>query len=475
MIPFALHTAATDFGHAQAIIDEHGSLSYAHLLQQAQRVARNLQACGVQPGDRVALLLPVEREYPILLWALFGLSTVAVPLNNRLPVKGLAQQLERAGCRYLISSSDFAHVPQDVQHISAGSCFADLKKDSRWSFPAQVDEQQPATLVFTSGSTGRPAAALHSYGNHYFNALGSNTNITLAPGDRWLLSLPLYHVSGMSLMFRTALGGAALVLPRKDGSLAENMARFAPTHISLVAAQLQSLLNDESAVRVMQSMKAILLGGSAIPADLLRQARRLNLPLHVSYGSTEMASQICTTRAGAEWEELRTGGNVLPYREVNIAADGEVLVRGQTLFLGYWQNGALQRPLNKEGWFASGDVGFFDEKNRLVISGRKDRLFISGGENIQPEEIERQLEQLPQVRRAVVVSVADQRFGRRPVAFVQQTEQGAPEEEKLRTALADRLPAYKIPIRFLPWPEGAAAGMKIKLKEFEKLAETIIH
>jgi O-succinylbenzoic acid--CoA ligase len=165
-----------------------------------------------------------------------------------------------------------------------------------------------------------------------------------------------------------------------------------------------------------------------------------------------MASQICTTPPSSEPDHLRTAGYVLPHRELRISPGGEILVRGATLFDGYLSRRGLDRPLLHGGWFATGDLGHVDLEGRLVVRGRKDTMFVSGGENVYPEEIESQIERLAGVRRALVVPVDDPEFGQRPVAFVQRdAESGTPEE--WTAELRKHLPGFKIPDRFLLWPE----------------------
>jgi O-succinylbenzoic acid--CoA ligase len=170
-----------------------------------------------------------------------------------------------------------------------------------------------------------------------------------------------------------------------------------------------------------------------------------------------MASQVTTTLPGASIEELRTAGRVLPNREVSISKSGEILVRGETLFAGYVEGEEPDRPLDAEGWFHTRDLGEIDESGYLRVGGRMDNLFISGGENIQPEEIEEALCRLDGIDEAVVVPVLDEEFGARPVAFVRAAGR-MPEE--LARKLEPLLPRFKIPISFHPWPEEARRGMK---------------
>jgi O-succinylbenzoic acid--CoA ligase len=191
-----------------------------------------------------------------------------------------------------------------------------------------------------------------------------------------------------------------------------------------------------------------------MPEDLVDEALARGLPVHTSYGLTEMASQVTTTAPGAAPEELRTAGRVLPHREVSVSEEGEILVRGETLFAGYVEGEKTGRPSGAGGWFRTGDLGRLDGAGRLRVLGRRDNLLISGGENVRPEEIEEALLRIPGVEEAVVVPVADPEFGARPVAFVRLSEGMG----DLARALEPVLPRFKIPKDFHEW-EGAG-GMK---------------
>jgi len=145
------------------------------------------------------------------------------------------------------------------------------------------------------------------------------------------------------------------------------------------------------------------------------------------------------------------------------------LLKGETLFLGYWQKDEIIPAVDDEGWFASGDIGFVDEQGRLVIKGRLDRMFISGGENIYPEEIEKELLKLKDVRQTVVVAMPNDRFGFRPIAFLDVDNWNDTLSEDINKQLRRKLPAYKVPDRYLPWPKDVPRGMKTPWKWFEEL------
>jgi O-succinylbenzoic acid--CoA ligase len=450
-VPCPLRSAALAAPKTAALIGTRRTTSYEELDRMVSVAARRLE--GLEPGSRVALHLPKDERYVALVLALIRAGHVACPVSDRLPPQGVAQLLEKAACSALISE-DEELLQTACSGLPRPAPETLLRDGEQRAEPADVPQERPATIIFTSGSSGAPKAALHTFGNHYHSALGSNTNIALRPGDRWLHSLPLYHVGGLSILFRCMLAGATVALPQPGTSLGESIAGLGATHVSLVSTQLSWLLREDA---YLVGLEAVLMGGGPVPPSLVDEALARGLPLHTSYGLTEMASQVTTTLPGASIEELRTAGRVLPNREVSISKSGEILVRGETLFAGYVEGEEPDRPLDAEGWFHTRDLGEIDESGYLRVGGRMDNLFISGGENIQPEEIEEALCRLDGIDEAVVVPVLDEEFGARPVAFVRAAGR-MPEE--LARKLEPLLPRFKIPISFHPWPEEARRGMK---------------
>lgn len=469
-IPCPLHSVALASPDAPAVIGAGGTVTYGELDRRVTSAAKETRDLGLGEGARVALYLPKNEDYIVLLHALIRAGCVACPLSARLPPRSVAPLLEKAGCRALISDKEVlvgATQRLRLEVLLGGDLAGDDRPHS--PEPPPLVLARPATIVFTSGSTGEPKAALHTLGNHYFSARGSNANITLGPGDRWLHSLPLYHVGGLSILFRCLLSGAAVALPEPGSTLGEALAQSGATHLSLVSTQLRRWLREKTFDA--QRLKAVLLGGGPVPGSLIDEALSGGLPVHASYGLTEMASQVTTTRPGASREELRTAGRPLPHREVAISGDGEILVRGETLFVGYLDGDTLDLPLDDTGWFHTKDLGELDADGRLRVRGRMDNLFISGGENVQPEEIEEALRRLEGIEEAVVVPIPDTEFGHRPVAFL-RTSGGRMDARDLTRALAFDLPRFKIPISFHGWPEGFE-GMKVNRAAFRDRARRL--
>lgn len=449
---------------APAVVTPEGVWTYHTLEARIRAAAAWIAPWASSPGRRIALWADNQPAYLIMLWALWRLGHVACAVSTRLPPDALPDLLRQVGADRLVTDRVGGGVPLPVVPL------ADLPPPRSHGAPdaATVEADRPATILFTSGSTGRPKGARHPLRAHLASALGSNANIALAPGDRWLLSLPLYHVGGLSILFRCALAGAAVVVPPRTESLADALGGYGITHSSMVATQLWRLLRAE--VPAVRSLKAVLLGGSAIPSGLLDAAVVQGLPVHTTYGLTEMASQVTTTPPGASRRELATSGRLLPYRELRLAEDGEICVRGATRFEGYMDDGGLVTPFDGDGWFRTGDLGRLDEAGFLHVIGRLDNRFISGGENVHPETIERALVQLPGIERAIVVPVPDAEFGQRPVAFVQRAASGAVPLVDLADRLRATLPGFMVPVAFYPWPEALDTGMKVNRAHLEQRA-----
>lgn len=306
--------------------------------------------------------------------------------------------------------------------------------------PLQIEEckkrvegsSSSAVLLFTSGSTSTPKIASLSLSNLVASAEGAIPLLGLKPGDQWLLSLPLFHVGGIGIMMRCILARATITTTETPDL----------THLSYVPTQLYR------ATPLHKKLKCLLLGGAPISNIPER------LPIFASYGLTEMGSLVAAKYRPAN-EYL---GHPLPNREVQVAEDGEILVKGSCLFQGYYRDGKITPP---GVWFATGDLGKWCPSKGLAIEGRKDWQFISGGENIQPEEIERAISLMPEVQEVVVIPKNDPEFGKRPVAVIH----GKATLEQIRTFLIDKLPKYKIPIGTIYVDEMPKTGLKVDRKK----------
>jgi O-succinylbenzoic acid--CoA ligase len=470
-----LQEAAEISNTRPALVREGLVLTYGDYHALVGVVSNKLKDLGLGEGDRVGLLLQPDWNYPILLMALLRIGAVACPLDLRWPREQLLEALASIDCRTLISTLRDGVPEKEVRGLRVLHHEVLLKGeagDLSKAMPIMMPITRPATILFTSGSSGRPKAVMHSYGNHHYSARGSNTNIRVGPNDRWLLNLPLCHVSGLSILFRCVQGGAAVVIPAPRESPGQSIAKYQATHLSLVGTQLRRLLGEDLGPDRIGQLGAVLVGGSAVSADLVRRARKAGYPVRTTYGLTEMASQVTTTGQIEPEAAWASSGKLLPHRHLKIGEGGEIMVRGQTLFLGYVDGGKVSPPRTAGGWFATGDMGELDGDGYLHVTGRKDNLYISGGENVYPEELEAALLEVEGVKRAVAVPVPDPQWGMSALVFV-DTEAGM-DEQALEAHLRTRLPAYKLPSAYHPWPEDEDADRaKVSRPWFARYAESL--
>lgn len=367
-----------------------------------------------------------------------------------------------AGGKILILNPAFPNSQRQMilQELGITQCisdehFADFSpKLTACSEPCETsfNLKAPATLTLTSGSSGNPKAVVHSLNAHLQNAQGVCELMQFESLHRWILSLPLFHVSGQGIIWRWLCSGAELAVYQDKADFYSVLANC--SHASLVPTQLQRYL-EYSPVRDGQK---ILLGGSHIPQALIEQAQQAKIDTFAGYGMTEAASTICAVQ-----HESDNVGKPLSGREVKIV-DGQIYIKGDILGLGYWQNGQIQPFTTKEGWFATKDRGEW-KQGKLHINGRMDNLFISGGENIQPEQVETVLFRSGLLQRIVIVPQQDKEFGQRPVAFIEPFSLQT--VEKLRHFAKSELVGFQQPINYYPLPSQLDTGIKISRKALQ--------
>lgn len=423
------------------------TLSYQQLDARLNALQQQLLQHGIRSGQPLFICSSNTVELVMLLWACWREQVVCCPINPSFPVLKQQELQQRVHASYRWPSPE-------LQFDFSQEQFSDQA--------CQLDDAALSNLIFTSGSSGTPKIVAHRLANHLANARGSL--VPIEQNDAWLLSLPLFHVGGLAILFRCFLAGACVVIPQADLSLTEQLLMAPITHLSLVPTQLYRLLQQPEFHFSKTHVKHLLLGGAPLPESLIEQCKAQQLIPWISYGLSEMASQVCTAQAG----QPGLVGKPLNGRQVTIS-NKEICVKGETLFAGYYQaDGSLQLPLDDEGWFHTGDAGYW-QNDELVITGRIDNQFSSGGENIQPEQIEQQLLQHPAVAQAIVVPVPDDEWGMRCACFI-DWQQSSISFNELANWLRQFLPAYMLPKQWLNWPELPAGQLKIQRTEFQRLA-----
>ena len=488
MRPHLIYRGRKKFSRNTALIYDDQTVKYSDYFPICWAIRDHLaNHHQVRKGQKVVLLLRDSPLYVFLIMSLQIMGAIAVHLNWRFPraltKKLLANIFYEEEKKLVITDGAETDLPRSSswQRLEAHTLLSEIeavKKNIQANGqapPTYLSNDQWVDITFTSASTGVPKAVLHSYGNHYYSALGANLHLPLGKADLWLLSLPLFHAGGQAILYRTALAGAGVVAARPD-NWEEALFKYPVSHLSLVPTQLHRLLKDQAMCERLKSLKAILVGGGRVFGDLVKKAVEMGLRLHLSYGSSEMSSQICTSppspASSKSLPNTTHVGKPLPLRQVKVNAQKEILVKGPCLFKGYYTRGRPLLPLDTHGFFHTGDQGEFDANGSLAILGRMDLMFTSGGENIHPQEIERALEETVYVEEALVVGVPDPEFGARPAAFLRLKDTyslNADLLQKIDREMRRVLPPFKLPTHYfkLVQKEGLKPSRK-KLVEYAK-------
>jgi O-succinylbenzoate-CoA ligase len=412
------------------------TLTWRQLCERIDGLARGFHQQGVREGDGV-MLLAHNHPRALLAWlALLQCGARILPVNPQLPRPLLDVLLPQMTLRFALVL-DGAFDGLAALSLSAAT----------GAYGAEWNPDRLASMTLTSGSTGLPKAAVHTCAAHLASAEGVLALMPYGPDDDWLLSLPLFHVSGQGILWRWLRAGARLTVREKQPL---EQALRGCTHASLVPTQLWRLLNADCPL----ALGAVLLGGAAIPIELTFAAREKGVRTFCGYGLTEFASTVCAKEADGEADV----GAALPGREVRIV-EGEIWLKAKSMAAGYWRDGALLSLVNDKGWFATRDRGELHD-GRLTVLGRMDNLFFSGGEGIQPEALERVIAAHPQISQVFIVPLDDAEFGQRPVAVV-ECEPGA-DVARLPEWVKDKLARFQQPVRWLVLPpELKTGGIKI--------------
>jgi o-succinylbenzoate---CoA ligase len=434
--------AARSAPHAEALVCDGERASFSQLSLRVQARRQHFEALGIEPQNKRPVALVVDGSFAMFecLYLCLELGVPFVPLNPRLTVPERASLVDASDAQCTLDPSALGPVGPFAPSIAA-------------DLPA-IPDDRPLAWVPSSGSTGRPK--LVELSRRAFRALcrADAQRVPPQPEDRALLCLPLSHVGGLSVVLRALSARRCCVAFRaRSGGLLASVSALAQclvderiTLVSLVPALLARLLREAPDLASRAPLRAILLGGQACSAELFAAARERALPVLTSYGLTETCSQVSTLSfPPPTCVPLKQGvvgvGFPLPGVEVRVVR-GLIEVRGATLFSGYLGQPA---PFEADGFFNTGDRGEFDPQLGLFVFGRESELIITGGENVDPSEVEHALLACDDIEAAMVFGVPDPLFGERVAAALELRAGASWDEHALFSALDQRLASFKQP------------------------------
>jgi acyl-CoA synthetase (AMP-forming)/AMP-acid ligase II len=461
-IPAMLAETEQRHGDLAAVRDGETVLTYAQLSDAARRFAAALIASGVEPGDRVGLWCFNCTEWVVAVLGIFAAGAVLVPVNTRFKGAEAGDLLARSGARVLVTVRDFldtdyvvllegAGIPLPaletvvVAHGRAGERGVDwdtflgrataraLSEVRRRS--AALGPDDPSDILFTSGTTGVPKGVVMTHGRTVIVATDWVAMTGLSAGDVYLQVNPYFHMFGLKAGILASVAAGATMLPEPTFDVARVLARVEADRVTVLPGAptiYQSILDSPAReAHDLSSLRVAVTGAADIPVELIRRVHaELPFPFIVTgYGLTEAGTASATDADDDPDAIATTVGRPRPGFEIRIVGErdrdvptgeaGEVLLRGGSVMAGYLDDpGETAKVLSPEGWLRTGDLGQFDDAGRLRIVGRVKDMFIVGGFNAYPAEIENALLRHPAVQQAAVIGIPDERLGEVGMAFV---------------------------------------------------------
>ena len=489
-LPGLLAAAAERFGDDHALVDGPITFSFRQLHGAAREAARAFIALGVRAGDKVAIWAPNIWEWVVALGGLHAAGAVLVPLNTRFKGPEAAYILEKSGATVLLTVSDFldtdyvallgpererlpnlGHVvvlrgeaPKDT--VGWADFIGQGQKVQEGQLEARVAGVRPddvADILFTSGTTGRPKGAMCTHAQALRAYADWADVVGLRHGDRYLIVNPFFHAFGYKAGIVASLATGATILPHAVFDPAAVFERIPADRISMLPgppALYQTLLNHPDFDKQdFSSLRLAVTGAASIPVELIRQMREIFETVITGYGLTEACGIATMCRHDDDPETIATtSGRAIPGVEVEVIDDngkevargdqGEVVVRGYNVMLGYFDEPSeTSATIDGDGWLHTGDIGVMDDRGYLRITDRKKDIFIVGGFNAYPAEIEHAILEHDGVAQVAVVGVPDQRLGEVGAAFVVPRAGATVDPDELIAWCRERMANFKVPRR----------------------------
>jgi O-succinylbenzoic acid--CoA ligase len=447
-----------------AVHSEQGDLDFKELNSLVDLLAINLQDKGITEGSRVGVLSRNNADMLASIFSLQRLGATSCLLNLQLTKNDWAAQLQQANCSVAIGEEEYLS-SIELPKLNKFH-FEQLKNESisKEVIDSELVTSRESVIIFTSGSTGHNKGVRLSVGNLLSSATASNKLTKLSPGDTWGVSLPMYHLGGLGIVYRTLTSGASARFQTdfSPNTLYNLIKENKLTHLSAVPTTLSGLIdlaleNPLSKDSLLGGLKCVILAGAASSETLLNKIIEYKLPILSAWGMTETTAHCTCMDLNDPKEYIKSVGKPFHHTKLKLLDDegneikegtGEILINGPTVFMGYLDESQTENVL-KDGWLHSGDLGYFNEDGNLTIAGRKDDMIISGGENIHTGEIEKIAKAISGVKDCAVIPIPHPKWGQRPILLVEPKTGSKLTEELIYISLKENLAKIKIPDRII--------------------------
>lgn len=491
-----LENTVKTYPDQEGFIAEDRRLTYSEFDRIVNRIAAGLQNRGIRQGDRVALLLGIQVEFPLTFFAVMKLGALAVPLNTRFKGEELAYEINDSGSRMLIVDAEYwpfiksalsqlttvekiffngPDVPEGTEPFSL------LEKNEEETFtPASLSEPDEALLMYTSGTTGKPKGAILQQRGLVLSAMSVSELVSFRQGDKIVCCVPLFHITGLNMVMLSAVFsgiGCVYIKAFKTKRFLEIMSTEKVTHYTGVINIIWLMINHPDFDTFdFSSFRVATFGGSPAAEEVVRAVMNKlpRLQISVGYGLTESFGMIMTTPFKDALRKIKAVGLPLPLMEAKIFDDdgnelpreqvGEIVLKGPMITKGYWKKPEATEAVFAKGWLRTGDIGKIDEEGFVYVLDRKKDMINRGGEKIYSLEVENIINSHPKVLEVAVVGVPDPFMGEAVKAVIALRPGEAATEEEVRAFCAEHLADYKVPkfVEFVDALPRNPAGKVIK-------------
>ena len=501
-VPGLLGRAADRWPDAEALVEGDRRLTFAELAAAGEQSVRAAMAAGIEPGDRAAIWAPNIGEWVIAALGVLGAGGVVVPINTRFKGSEAGYVIEKSGAEVLFTVTDFlgtdyvamlrdalggpAGHDTPVQGLPGLRRIVALRgpapeargweaylsgldgaglpsPEEARARTAEVSPDALSDILFTSGTTGKPKGVMstHRQSVRVFEAWSGIVGLT--EGDRYLVVMPFFHSFGYKAGWMACLLRGATIVPQLTFDLDEVLANVERERITMLPGaptMYQAILEHPDRDRYdLSSLRLAVTGAAAVPVELVRRMRDELTFQNVitAYGLTECTGTATACRADDDPETIATtSGRAIPDVEVRVVDDdgaevprgepGEIVVRGYNVMQGYFDEPEqTAEAIDADGWLHTGDVGVMDERGYIDITDRKKDMYIRGGENVYPAEVEGMLVEHPAIAQAAVVGSPHERWGEVGVAFVIPRQGAEVDPDEVVAWAKGRMANYKVP------------------------------
>ena len=479
----------------EAVVDGEKRLSYRELNHRVNRLANALLGQGLRNGDRMAILSYNRLEFIEGIMAAAKLGLVLVPLNWRLTAAELAFIINDSETETLLFDIELVELVKGVQkktRLKQFIVFGDADMHEARVYESLIEDQSetepqidvaptldtPHIIMYTAGTTGKPKGAILSQGASFWNVLNLNLAMDFTSDDRNLLVLPMFHIGGIGLFTLPMLYDGGTVVIQRTFDPVKTLALLREEKITLFfgvpAIFLALIQHPEFKAEAFKSVRVVMSGGAPLPVSLVEQYHQAGIVLQQGFGMSEAAPSIATLDQNLSLEKAGSIGKAVFHLDARIVDDdmkelpaedvGELVIRGPNLLQGYWNLSDATEAAFTDGWFHTGDLARMDAEGCLYIVERKKDMFISGGENVYPAEVENVIFQIPQIAEAAVIGVKDQKWGEVGRAVIALKEGQKVTADEIIDHLKGSLAKYKIPksVVFIDQLPRNAAGKVLK-------------